>query len=81
MNEHILKVMVWLRDKSFYSQKVMLENYTNAYDAATYNAAYYAAYTDTACAAYYVFQFFKVSGHKRSQYEQEVNKRLNNENN
>ena len=96
MNEHILKVMAWLKAKDFYSQEVMEENYIAAYAAAAYAAAaaaYAAAYAaaayataaayaadNSAHAAYHVFQFFKHSGHKRSQYEKEVNKRLNNEN-
>tara|TARA_R110001599_G_scaffold297335_1_gene501594 strand:+ start:67 stop:438 length:372 start_codon:yes stop_codon:yes gene_type:complete len=48
MNEYILKVMVLVKDKSFYSSEVMEENYTNAAaalaaDAAAADAAYAAA--------------------------------------
>ena len=58
MNEYILKVMVLVKDKSFYSSEVMEENYTNAAaalaaDAAAADAAYAAALAaDAAYAAY-----------------------------
>ena len=92
MNEYILKVMVWLKNKDFYSEEVMKKNSEDAVAAAAADAAadaaYYAAaayyadcYSYATRAAYCVYIFFKKTGHKRSQYEQEVNKRLNNENN
>ena len=41
MNEHILKVMVWLKNPNFYSQEVMQKNDDAAYSAA--DVSYYAA--------------------------------------
>ena len=89
MNEYILKVMVWLRDKNFYSKEVLKKNYADAYYAyAIYTvlplllysaaSAAHAVYFDSAAstASYWVNKFFKLSGDDRQQYEQEVNRRL-----
>jgi len=57
MNEYILKVMVWLKDKSFYSAEVMEESSAAAaayaaYAAAAAAAAYAAAAKPDSAAAY-----------------------------
>ncbi len=92
MNEHILKVMVWMEDSNFYSDAVMVENRSVAYvadddalaaddaaaddAAAAYVAAYYAANTDAADADRWINKYFKRSGDNRGDYDSEVQKRL-----
>lgn len=53
MNEHILKVMVWLKNPNFYSQEVMQKNDDAAYSAA--DVSYYAAADSVAAFAAAVF--------------------------
>ena len=81
MNEHILKVMVWLKDKDFYSQEVMEENSVAAHaahaaGAAVFGAAVFATVYSDGDAAHWVDKFFENTGHNREEYEKEVNRRL-----
>lgn len=88
MNEYILKVMVWLKDKEFYSKEAMSGNAAaadaayddaDAYVADDADAAYAsvdAAAADDASAANWVDRYFYSSGDNKEEYEEEVKRRL-----
>jgi hypothetical protein len=81
MNEHILKVMAWLEDKSFYSDQEMEGNYASATAAAAAGyAAYWAAEAADAAAAtaaaYWVDEYFARTSEDKEKYDAEVQRRL-----
>jgi hypothetical protein len=79
MNEYILKVMVWLKNKDSYTKEEMEENAYAAADAYVDAAAYAHAtnaYATGVGAAKWVDDYFEASDYYREDYEKEVQRRL-----